>query len=149
MTDAFPLPKRLRAMLDSGAWPMTQREAARQNLEDRPIPDELVRRLVPDEHRIYLFSPPFMSVAQLLEAGERKFWEEFGDLDQIDPARTLLIGDFGLGSDTAIALDYRHPEPTLIRLKWDQGSRTFRWAPFFSDFADFAVAFGIEGRRWR
>jgi hypothetical protein len=30
-----------------------------------------------------------------------------GCLDQIDPALSLCIGDFGLGSDAAIILDYR------------------------------------------
>lgn len=149
MSEALPLPQRLRALIAAGAWPRTEAEAARQSRGGGPISDELVQRLVPGEHRVYFCSPPFRSVAQLLESGERRFWDECGDLDSIDAARTLLIGDFGLGSDTAIALDYRYPEPALIRLKWDRGSRAPRWAPFFSDFADFAAAFGIEGRRWR
>jgi hypothetical protein len=140
----LPLPTELRSLIASGAWPLTEQEANRQNLPTGPIPNALVEDLVPGENLLYLHWPPFRTIAERCATGERDFWEEFGALDQIDPARALLIGDFGLGSDAVIVLDYRHPEsPPLIRLAWADGQHRPRWAPFFETFADFARAFEV------
>jgi hypothetical protein len=52
-------------------------------------------------------------------AHNENFWSKFGALDQISPELSVLIGDFGLGSDSPILLDYRRDvsAPAVIRLK--------------------------------
>ena len=64
-------------------------------------------------------------------------------IHEIDPDLTLIIGDFGLGSDAPLALDYRTGiTPSVIRLRhicdkeiWDK--MTSSWvqvAPTFDNF---------------
>ena len=45
-------------------------------------------------------------------------WERFGALDQIVPEKALIIGDFELGSDSPIILDYSRDasNPPVLRL---------------------------------
>ena len=139
-------------MIASGAWPLSEQEANHQNLPTGPIAPTLVAQLVPGESSLYLYSPPFRTIAESCDAHEGDFWREFGALHEVDPARAIVIGDFGLGSDAPIALDYRRPlSPSLIRLAWARtdGERRTRWVPFFESFADFARAFGLEQCRWR
>jgi hypothetical protein len=114
------------------------------------VPGELVQRLAPGHDQLYLYPPPFALIAECIARGEGRFWEEWGCLDEVDPRLALLIDDFGLGSDTAIALDYRNRDlPAVIRLAWtaeDQGThwaKKTNWVPFFPTFAEFADAFGI------
>ncbi len=57
---------------------------------------------------------------------------------EIDPDSTILIGDFGLGSDAPIALDYRKDKntPAVIRLLWAKdGNHWVEIAPNFAAFA--------------
>jgi len=151
----WELPSELTDLIASGTWPLTEAEANRQNLPTGPIPRELVQRLVPGEDQLVLRPPPFRTIAERCEGagpdgGERKFWQEYGALDQIDPKRAVLIGDFGLGSDAVIVLDYRQaPSPSLIRLAWLDGALRPRWVPFFAVFSEFARAFQLHERRWR
>jgi hypothetical protein len=44
-------------------------------------------------------------VASLIANGHT-FWPPFCALEQITPDPSILIGDFGLGSDSPILLDY-------------------------------------------
>ena len=145
------LPVALLALIDGGAWPRSEREANQQNRTYGPIPEEAVCKLVPGEERIYLFWPPFSTIAERMARGESEYWLDFGDLDQIDPKRALLIGDFGLGSDAAIILDYQRPgPPRVLRQVWGaKGCMRPRWELFFPNFTDFAKAFALESRRWR
>jgi hypothetical protein len=149
------LPSELRDLIASGRWPLTQAEANRQNLPEGPIPRELVERLVPGEGQLFLLPPPFRTIAERCDGGEwdggeRNFWQEYGALDQIDPKRAVVIGDFGLGSDAVIVLDYRSaPSPSLIRLAWTDGALRPRWVPFFGTFSEFARAFQLHELRWR
>jgi hypothetical protein len=149
---ALEMPSELGRLIAAGAWPRSSHEANRQDLET----DSVVQRLVPGHDQLFLYPPPFATVAECIARGEQEFWGKWGSLDQIDPHRTQIIGDFGLGSDTAIALDYRSPESTaVIRLAWEAEDRKThwekrtRWVPFFATFAEFASAFDIERRMWR
>ena len=148
---ALELPPELGRLIAGGAWPQSSREANRQDLEASPVPRDLVQSLVPGHDQLFLYPPPFETVADCIAQGEQEFWGKWGSLDQIDPHRALVIGDFGLGSDALIVLDYRIPgAPAVIRLAWaaTEDKKT-HWVPFFATFAEFAVAFGIEQRTWR
>lgn len=47
----------------------------------------------------------------------------------IDPGRTVLIGDMGMGLDSPIALDYRGGlrELRVLRFTWSSNCRQTRW----------------------
>ena len=144
------LPPELSGLIASGAWPLTETEANLQNLSSAPIPTTLVEQLVPGESRIYLLPPPFRTIAECCQGTSGDFWREYGGLDTIDPARAMLIGDFGLGADAVIVLDYRTSnDPPLIRFAWTDGALRPRWVSFFETFGAFASAFDLAQRSWR
>src|SRR5215475_13991044 len=99
MVGNLSLPKGLLQLIETGRWPRTEEKEPHQNI--RPVVfDERIRSLAADQDRIYFVSPPFSTVAK-----EGEFWSRFGALEHIDPDLSLLIGDFGLGSDSTILLD--------------------------------------------
>ena len=151
----LPLPKGLTQLLASGVWPSaTGPSLTKQQLKPLVAP-ELVRRFADDESLICLCSPPFLTVAQCCAGGERDFWEGFGVPDQINPDLTLVIGDFGLGSDSPIILDYardlsdppvlrlRWNKPPSLRLPWKKFVRT-EWVQGARNFDEFAKMLGLD-----
>jgi hypothetical protein len=78
------------------------------------FPRNVSNRSLPRSDRIYLFSPPFCTIAQMLNDTEGAFWSEWGALAEIAPDLALNVGDFGIGADSAIVLDYRHENPAVI-----------------------------------
>jgi hypothetical protein len=117
MVGNLPLPKRLLTLIDSGLWPRTPDEAMHQNVRSL-VYKERVQVFAPEQDRMYLLSPPFSTVARRITQGD-KFWAKFGALEQISPELSVFIGDFGLGSDSPILLDYRQevPTPAVVRLE--------------------------------
>jgi hypothetical protein len=138
------IPQLLLTALKDGRWPRTAAEGVRQNL--RPlVPVERIRRLAPDESSIYLYAPPFQTVAEHLAGKGREFYARFGALDQLVPEAAVEIGDFGLGSDAPILLDYRTDAaaPRVIRLLWPGSGSPNRWVEMSPDFANFFTALGL------
>jgi hypothetical protein len=133
MTTSLPLPNELKLLINDGVWP-DKKSAQMQNL--RPlIRKEILQQFAPDEETIFLYPPPFATIAEARE--DNKYWEdERNALDEIDPEQALIIGDFGLGSDTSIILDYRTGEPLLLRLQW--GEPKNHWVECRLHIADFA-----------
>ena len=106
-----------------------------------------VQRFAADEKVICLQPAPFSTIAKVRAAGGAgDFWERFGALDQIDPQRALIIGDFGLGSDSPIVLDYaRNPSnPPVLRLRWGSQGKGNEWVQGARDFHAFAEVLGID-----
>ena len=67
---------------------------------------ERVESMAPGENTIYLMPPPFLTVREL--SVKQEFWHwPIADPGGIDFDLALLIGDFGVGSDAPILLDYR------------------------------------------
>jgi hypothetical protein len=131
---SLPLPNELIRLLTDGLWP-DQQSAQRQNLHPL-IPKEVVRQFAPEEETIFLYPPPFQTVAEARK--HNKFWEDKRSaLNEIDPELALIVGDFGLGSDAAIILDYRAGEPRLFRLQW--GEHGNHWVACGIKMADFAT----------
>jgi hypothetical protein len=58
---------------------------------------------------------------------------------EIDFDLALDIGDFGLGSDAPILLDYRENSetPRVIRLRWSYKGRANHWVMMAPDFESF------------
>lgn len=117
----LPIPSGLSRLLATGVWPSVDGPSMNEQQLRPIITADRVRRFAADETLICLQPPPFPTIAKVRAAGGAgDFWERFGALEQIDPERALLIGDFGLGSDSPIILDYaRSPSsPTVLRLRW-------------------------------
>jgi hypothetical protein len=63
------LPKRLLSLIESGLWPSTPDEERRQNIRSL-VSKERIQSFAPEEDRIYLFRPPFRTIAQLMSGAE-------------------------------------------------------------------------------
>ena len=137
------LPLLLNEMLAAGRWPRTPEEAESQNR--RPwVSTENIRRLAPDETLIYFFPPPFFTVRE--RSRENDFWNwPQTDPNGIDFDLAIDIGDFGLGSDAPILLDYRADptNPRVIRLQWSRTGENNRWVQMAHDFKTFVEALGL------
>ena len=137
------IPRLLETMLSSGRWPRSKADASAQNNKPLVAP-ELVRRLAAEERTIYLLPPPFPTIRERCREGP--FWTSpDADPDGIDFDLALDIGDFGLGSDAPILLDYRQDinNPRVIRLRWSSGGGANRWVIMAPDFASFVAALGL------
>ena len=67
---------------------------------------------------------------------------------EIEPCKTVLIGDFGPGSDAPIALDFRSSlnQPEVIRLQWGKEHEN-HWIKVAPTFLQFATELGLHTRR--
>ncbi len=134
------LPKRLVALMDAGLWPHTAKQA-RNLMDNCNVPRERIHLFAPEEDHLYLAVPPFHTIAERVRnQGKGQFWSRFGALEQIAPELSVDIGFFGLGSDSAIVLDYRQDgsEPPVLRLRWRklEPNEWVRCADSFDEFAD-------------
>ncbi|WAS96886.1 hypothetical protein [Nannocystis punicea] len=140
----LPLPPLLVLLIDQGRWPRTREEALGQHR--RPwVELTRIHALAPEEDGLYLARPPFVTVRA--EMARNPFWgDPLSDPGGIDPDLALVLGDFGLGSDAPILLDYRLDlaQPQVLRLLWSR-SEGNRWVVAAPDFAGFAAALGLTG----
>ena len=138
--DGLLIPERLRAMLAEGRWPRTAGEAAEQNLHSR-VPEDRNRTL----RSIYLYAPPFHTVARIAAGGGMGFYSQFGALHELVPEASVEIGDFGLGSDAPILLDYRAgaADPRVLHLAWAGPPATNAWVVMAEDFDAFVELLGL------
>jgi hypothetical protein len=137
------VPRLLEELVDAGRWPRNVDEARAQNIKPLVAP-ELVRRLAPEESNLYLLPPPFHTVRE--HSQENQFWSwPTTDPDGIDFDLALDIGDFGLGSDAPILLDYREDatNPRVIRLRWSPDGSPNRWVAMAPDFRTFVDVLGL------
>jgi hypothetical protein len=150
-SESLRLPFLLQKRLAEGRWPSTAREAMSQYLRSL-IAIERVRLFAPEENKIHLQAPPILTVDEELNqaSGARQFWLDFGALDEISTPRSLIIGDFGLGSDAPIIMDYREPNnPPVLRLKWSEaglGKVRTSWVKGANSFDEFAEMLGLTSR---
>lgn len=140
------LPPLLERLLAAGRWPRDERESLSQNLETW-IPGDRVQALAADERTIFLFPPPFRTVQELRR--HNPFWtSRHADPEGIDPELVLDIGDFGLGSDSPMLLDYREAleNRRVLRLKWSEDGEANRWVVLAPDFESFAETLGLTAQ---
>jgi hypothetical protein len=139
VVDGLLIPDQLQAMLAGGRWPRTADEASKQNLHSR-VPEDRNCRL----RRVYLYAPPFHTLARVAAGGD-DFYSRFGALHELVPELSVAIGDFGLGADAPILLDYRAgpTEPRVIHLEWaDRGDANY-WVVMAENFAEFVDLLGL------
>jgi hypothetical protein len=114
------------------------------------VPAERVQRFAPGETLVCLAPPPFRTIAaERAAGGSGDFWQRFGALHQIEPEKAIVIGDFGLGSDSPIILDYSRnaADPRVLRLRWSgNGPETnTEWVEGARNFDHFAELLGLSG----
>lgn len=77
---------------------------------------------------------------------ENKYWlHEHSAPHMIDFELAIDIGDFGLGSDAPILLDYRTDKtnPSIIRLKWSSDGTNNEWVPMADNIRQFVDVLGL------
>ncbi|OWK43490.1 hypothetical protein FRUB_03089 [Fimbriiglobus ruber] len=138
--DGLLIPNLLLEMLDDGRWPRTAIEASKQNLHSF-VPEDRNRRL----RSIFLFAPPFQTVARAVASGGKDFYSQFGALHELVPEAAIAIGDYGLGADTPILLDYQNDpaNPRVIQLEWPGDNGPNYWVVIAPDFASFVQELGL------
>ena len=139
------LPPTLTHLIEIGVWPS---DLDSENKISYSIRTERVKRIASDESKIYLYAPPFSTVAKC--GSDHEFWQKFGALAQIDAELALIIADFGLGADSPIILDYARNRlnPPVLRLQWlgKNGNVQNEWTQIASDFDQFVDLLGLVGR---
>lgn len=131
----FEIPPQLLTLIEKGCWPKNDKEAKAQNSKNR-ISTESLKSFAPDEDYIFLCPPPFIQLSEEVK-GNKEFWTEYGAIDTIEPGKCLIIGDFGIGSDTVIILDYSEniSSPGVKRLVWHTYGNY--WETIASNFSEF------------
>jgi hypothetical protein len=146
LVDGLTVPKRLVALIESGLWPRTSAEELQQNIKSL-VPKERIQLFAPEERKIYLVKPPFHTVARLKTRGEEKFWSTFAAPEGISSEVSVVIGDFGLGSDSPILLDYRQDlaSPAVIRLQLRKAHGDSNvWVRCANSFDEFTDMLGLD-----
>lgn len=148
MPPALQLPPTLIDLIASDRWP-------RVSLNFKAAIDPVrVRSLFPEEDDIYFHAPPFRTPARMIRGGH-DFWTwPFAAPSELDAERALPIGDFGLGSDSPIVLDYqndaRAPCVRYLRIRVNAATRTTdnHWITVAPSFDEFAAALQLKSVDW-
>lgn len=145
------IPDEIVTLLRCRKWPVNHIEAIRQNLESQVSP-ETIRNFISDENWLFLYPPLFRTMQRLIEL-DRKHWsDESLALWDIDPALTIIIADFGIGSDTLMALDYRFDiySPRVIRLQWRLPEQKNQWIVVSESFDLLSKKLNLtNGKKWK
>ena len=93
----------------------------------------------PGERSVSLQSLPLRTPAELLRAGEHIWSDPTFHPAGIDSHKAVVIGDFGLGTDSPILMDYRRgTNPAILRLSWNMrrpfNPQNNRWVVFADTF---------------
>lgn len=149
-TNNFPLPAGLVRLIAAGVWPSEKGPSMNEQQFKLLVPAERVQRFATDETLICLARPPFGTIAaERAKGGSGDFWSRFGALHQIEPEKALVIGDFGLGSDSPIVLDYSRnaADPPVLRLRWSGNGPhvNTEWIEGARNFDHFAEMLGLSG----
>jgi hypothetical protein len=133
----MPLPSDLISLIEAGRWRC-------------PVDLSGVDRLFPDRGEFKLYTLEYMPF-------ENHWWITrtasmfVGSPDpvrvpgDIDPKRSVLIGDLGIGYDQPIALDYRPSmeDPVVLTFEWSDIARDNRWVRVASNIKGFAELIGL------
>lgn len=142
------LPRSLVMLVNKGIWPNTGEGELNQHLNPL-LGKEAAQKLSQDNNVIHLFRPPFATIAEEATSTSiaHQFWlESLTNVGEIDYEQSLIIADFGIGSDSPIILNYEHSqEPRVMYLKWF-GSGEHTWVCTHESFDAFAYDVGLIER---
>lgn len=140
------LPAGLVRLMAIGVWPSENGTGMAVQQFNPVVAPERVQRFAADESVVCLQPPPFHTIAECAsEGGAEMFWQRFGALGQIVPEQALVIGDFGMGSDSPIILDFaaNQSSPPVLRLRWHSECEHTEWVQVAKDFDEFASMLGL------
>lgn len=144
------LPTSLIALITNGAWP-TSENSQWQNLKpiyrnERAYKDRFCMET------LYLYPPPFRLVAHDIEQ-HPVFWKDealieyFGQPLElgIEPTQSLIIGDFGPGTDAVLILDYQHDQsnPRVMGMDYGEVSNQKGWTLLAKSINEFCQYIGL------
>jgi hypothetical protein len=80
-----------------------------------------------------------------MKGGGRNFYSGDGALHELVPEASVEIGDFGLGADAPILLDYRAgpTDPRVITLEWADRGKANYWVVMAQDYDEFVELLGL------
>lgn len=136
-------PPLIARLVAEGRWPADEAQARAQYLQSR-APAERIKLLAAEESWLDLNRPPFRTVRDY--AAKNPFWTwPTSDPSGIDFDLAVVIGDFGLGSDAPIVLDYRSSAvaPRVLRLRWTRPTTDNRWVEMAPDLETFVEVLGL------
>jgi hypothetical protein len=143
----LPIPTLLCELVAAGVWPAEGSAVWAQY--QRPLASpERVRKFAAEEKEIHLSSPPFHTIADEVASASvvvvNEFWKRYGALDEIIPEKALILGDFGLGSDAPIILNYAVDalDPPVFRLRWIPNQPN-KWVQGARNFSEFVSLLGL------
>lgn len=136
------VPKMLLEFVDMDIWPSTPEKANKQHIISIISIDKL-KEFAPDENNIFFYPIPFYTINDLYTK-EPEFWELYGAIHKINPNLSLVIGDFGLGSETILILNFSENinNPSVYRLKWNKGIDN-SWIKVADNFDVFSEMIGL------
>jgi hypothetical protein len=139
----LPIPILMQQLVSEGRWPAKHSHCELQNVSPI-VPPESIRCWAPGEHKLYLYPIPRVSIRTLIMGGDRFWLSEQAAPWGLDHSLAAAIGDFGLGSDAPIVLDYRQriSSPSVLRLQW--GAEGNYWTTVADSFDEFAEVSGIR-----
>jgi len=107
----------------------------KQNLRSL-VAEAQVRAFASDESTIYFSPPPFHTVSELLASNQQFWMSEMACPTGISFEHSVVIGDFGPGSDAPILLDYRTDArcPSVLRLRFGKTFAENQWVKAAENF---------------
>lgn len=137
-------PALLGALLESGRWPTTVRQGNSQHLALVPLTDE-GRSRAPEESGVHLV----LYLTTVAQRATNPFWTDpMADPAGIDPELSVVLGDFGLGTDAPIVLDYRSDPARVLRLDWPLRGQPNRWVALAASFDEFIGLLDLPAGRF-
>jgi len=143
------IPDEIQLLIDREIWPKNSMEMQ----ELKPFfSEDIVQKIAPEMSVICFASPPFSTIKNMIDKGDYFWLDPNIDNSSVDLALVVDIGDFGMGTDTSIALDYSKNIfcPSVIRLEWykhnpDNPNITkARWVKISDSFSEFCRMLEID-----
>jgi hypothetical protein len=139
----FNIPYHLGVCIGLGCWTSFGVQPGHY----RDLGKSAARKLSKEDDSLQLLPPPFKSIEEAVSSGS-SFWGRLTNLGEIDYSKTLIIADFGPGSDSPIVLYYDNPsQPSVMYLQWDWDAvvkrHVHKWTKTHASFRDFALDIGI------
>ncbi|OZG69944.1 hypothetical protein BTA51_28605 [Hahella sp. CCB-MM4] len=113
------LPPKLLRLISNSWWPMENSDIIEQDVSPH-VSKNLVKALMPEEEKVCFYPYPFLTFQKYIDDGYEFCSLSTENGGNIIPSKVLVIGDFGIGSDALLAVDYsdENSEPRIIKQMW-------------------------------
>jgi hypothetical protein len=142
--DGLSIPRKLLELVRARRWPADADAERAQNRVPLASRERVQAVTHGSEESIFLYCPQsFRRVASATNELDLFWRRPEAAPTGIDFERSIVIGDFGLGSDAPIILDYRASvtAPTVLRLHWSPNGN--RWVEMAADVETLVNVLGL------